>query len=160
MQQILNICWPAVTVFQQRGNFCVTLVLCPPGGAVTAPISEYQLRLLSVSGPASSEQRGRGGGRERGTTAQYAATGRPFEAQTHPSFWWNKLDLGRAWLTPCRRRKFKGHWKIATPLYAVQVAQAAGAACVVMLGKAAACYSVRAKQCRHNFAISCGNFCK
>ena len=66
MQQILNICWPAVTVFQQRGNFCVTLVLCPPGGAVTAPISEYQLRLLSVSGPAAASSEaaagaGRGG---------------------------------------------------------------------------------------------------
>ena len=66
MQQILNICWPAVTVFQQRGNFCVTLVLCPPGGAVTAPIPEYQLRLLSVSGPAAASSEaaagaGRGG---------------------------------------------------------------------------------------------------
>ena len=33
-------------------------------------------------------------------------------------------------------------------------------ACVVMMGKAAACYSVRAKQCRYSLAISGGNFSK
>ena len=54
-------------------------------------------------------------------------------------------------------------WKTATPLYAMQVAQMPRLlvlACVVMMGKAAACYSVRAKQCRYSLAISGGNFSK
>ena len=60
-----------------RQLLCLLGAVAAMAVTVTAPISEYQLRLLSVSGPASSEDWGRGGEAEgRWTAAQYAATGR------------------------------------------------------------------------------------